>query len=73
MQVQDLSFLVESLGNNAFSQRFKKLSRSLCEVNASTAKQQAIFDGKNIGCMMSMRMNDLREKLQAVVQPAARK
>ena len=35
MQVQDLSFLVDSMGDSAFSQKFKKLSRSLCEVSVA--------------------------------------
>lgn len=32
MQVQDLSYLVQAMGNDPFSQRYRKLSQGLCEV-----------------------------------------
>ncbi len=32
MQVQGLSYLVQAMGNDAFSKRYRKLSQGLCEV-----------------------------------------
>ena len=32
VQVQDLTYLADSMGGSAFSQRFKALSAGLCEV-----------------------------------------
>ena len=32
LQVQDLSYLVKSMGDDAFSKRYQKLSQGLCEV-----------------------------------------
>ena len=32
MQVQDLSYLVQAMGNDLFSQRYRKLSQGLCQV-----------------------------------------
>ena len=32
-QVQDLSYLVQAMGNDAFSKRYQKLSLGLCEVD----------------------------------------
>lgn len=32
LQVQDLSYLVTSMGNDPFSKRYRKLSQGLCEV-----------------------------------------
>ena len=35
VQVQDLSYLVQAMGNDPFSQRYRKLSLGLCEVQCN--------------------------------------
>lgn len=35
VQVQDLSYVVQAMGNDPFSQRYRKLSQGLCEVQSN--------------------------------------
>lgn len=37
LQVQNLSYLVQAMGNDAFSKRYRKLSQGLCEVSSVPA------------------------------------
>ena len=72
LQVQDLSYLVRSMGDDAFSKRYQKLSQGLCEVTllSWTMYAHSCRQGVTQDCGASMDTDTHIHCLQHVVHTA---